>query len=206
MIEAKMNRKLTFGRVDLNTPFRGARKYIHSTSIYNELLYHGGKHFGKSVWVRQLKLSQFFDTQCYATTTVSDNDQVVGNFSMQCADDSIEGYIVTDSLVPISTRENFDEKSLCLKSTILDEGVESEWQKVPFIDQCVALTKYFHNHLYPLEGKKWVYTRLTLVDDITHLKPQKISIMLHKKLGNRMTQSHVLLDDKFYGTIEFSVN
>ena len=202
-----MNKKLTFERIALDTPFRGNRNYIHSTSIYNQLQVHINEFVGKNAWIRQLKLNQFFDTQCYATTNLDENDQQVGNFSVQIIDSIIQGFIVADPSIAISSREEFDEGYICSKATMLDEGVENEWQvKVPFIDQCVSLTKYFHNELYPLESKKWIYTRLTMQEDTTHLNPKKITIKLNRKLGNRITQSSIFFDEEKCGVIEFSVN
>lgn len=202
-----MKQQLAFERVALHTPLRGNRNYVHSTSIYNQLLTHAENVFEENAWVRQLKLSQFFDTQCYATITLDENDHEVGSFSLQCVDELMDGYIVTDKQLMISSREKFDEDSICSNATVHGQGIDNEWQKnTPFIDQCVALTKHFHNDLYPLEDKKWIYTRLTMKEDIAVLNPENISIKLNRKLGDRMTRSNIFLDGKEFGVIEFSVN
>ena len=202
-----MKKTITLEHVALNTPFRGNRNYVQSSSIYNELFKSCKSIIDKNIWIKQLKLNQFANTQCYATTIVDAKYKIIGSFSLVCFESIVEGFIATKKDIPILLREEFNEEKIVLNSVVFDQGVECDWQEnTSFIDQCVALTKHFHNALFPLEDKKWIYTRLTMKEDVSFLKPKTISISLNRKLGERMTQSSVLLDGKEYGTIEFSVH
>ena len=196
--------------VTLNTPLRGARNYVHSTSLYNELLDYTQSKISTEAWIQQLKLNQFTNKKCLATTTLDDDDETLGSFSIVVGKEIISGYVVTKegNANPILLQEEYDEDAICINANtnFEKESVNSSWNKeVSFIDQCVALTKHFHNQLFVLEEKKWIYTRLTLNQDINQLSPQLISIAIKRKLGNRITQSNIFLDENLVGIIEFSV-
>ena len=151
-------------------------------------------------------MSQFTAASCYATTRIEDNDVVIGSFEAAGLNETVSGYIITDKEQPVSERVEYDENLICLHAKIQGQGVNSPWNgDVTFMDQCVALTKYFHNQLFKLTQKKWIFTRVTLNENINFFTPKLISISLKKKLGNRITQSEIYLDNTLVGIIEFSV-
>lgn len=190
-------------KLHLDTPFRGSRDYVHSTSLYDAI---SEKLNISDMWLGSLKINRFTSQQCMLSMHNNHGSQAVGQISIVSSDNKTIAYII-ETENSIAERVAFDEAHITNTANIADETISNKWlQDISFIDQCVSLTKKLHEQTLPTTEGKWVFTAINTNTNTYKKKPANISIQIDKKLGDRMTRSLVFLDSEQIGHIDFAVH
>jgi hypothetical protein len=194
----------------LNFKFKGDRKYIQGPDIYNRVLEH---LYIKNYAVKNIDLSfhkiaghhlqgKLFtanDAPSNASDAVSifkfmDNENETYIIYLFETNDAVteqaeyyEGKIVDPSTINIS------DKSISLSSATSYTNIE----------KIVALNKALLNKLLPDPGK-WYFTKLTINGDINKEVSAKITLVLTKNIGSKITKTQIFFDEKEKGYVYFS--
>ena len=109
---------------------------------------------------------------------------------------------------PVSERYPYDEDSIVTDATISDEEIlHSGISSIDFsnIEKVVALNKGHLQALFNENSGKWIFSKISVNGELMRKDPERIKLVLKKRIGLRLTKTNILFDDQPIGDIFFSV-
>lgn len=188
--------------------FRGARTYVHSTTLYAELLA-GAEAAGFVVdgaielRVRQLMTYQPILRYSSSPGAASSGD-APGTFRLQAADVLLYGDILNGSR-PVSKCERYDETSLAAQAVHDGQAIEAtNFAGTKPFEIITSLNLQLHHRLFSLpEDRKWYLARIALDRRLTAADARRVRIEMVRTLGQRMTRAAILTNGRHCGIVEY---
>ena len=174
--------------------FKGARSYIHGTSLYEAVI--EGAHAGPGA--PDGPLSVDFRRQLqggaeihYVTGTAADIPKdATGTFRLTCRGDSVTGWI-QPSGEPVNERVDYDESVIRNTAEIDGEAVRQTAAPAFLpIEVCTSMGVMLHNHLFPLDAQeRWLLARIQLVRPLATEDILGMTLTCHQNMNGRITRS-----------------
>jgi hypothetical protein len=187
--------KIAIPRIEFDFPFKGARNYIHSTTILTEFV----ARFAPSGPVK-LEFRQMINHPIYIAADDPEQSNRVGKYSYMDADGWQSYGIFTDASRRVTERVACIEKDVIAASDISgDEALGEIGRPGNFIETAVSLNKAIVGRRAG-EGKKVIFSTLA----VSRI-PQsgKIGIHLKKNLGTKIYMSDISCDGEKIGNLTF---
>ena len=184
--------------VQTTLPFKGTRTYLHGTSIIDMLATELEIRFlGVTEQKGEIVFHSFARHQCDLMLpprgkVVVPPENAVTTFECSIgSEDAVIGWLVeTRRLVTSSVP--YPEEDIQERSSIIGKMVRlSAPCELDAIETVVALTKHLHNTLFPLDGKKWIFTKLEFDRFLNKEDIPGMEIEVRFNLHNRITKSAV---------------
>jgi hypothetical protein len=107
---------------------------------------------------------------------------------------------------PVLRRESFDEDMIRTASRLTGERIALLRDPgCSPIEAAVALTKFLHNAVLPMPGRKWLFTRLDFARPLRAGDLTGMDVALRSNIHGRVTRSDLSSADGALGSIYFSV-
>lgn len=185
----------------INLAYKGSRKYIHITDIYNSLFY--DKNYKKLDILFKKKIKN--QPKFISKNLIKDKKIIQkANCTISIIKKKIKHTIlIYDSKKKINIKYHYDEKlfykffKLTNKSCRCNFGTE-----MSSIEVLIALTKYFH--IKKIKNCSWLFSKLTLKSKLNEKKIKNFTIYLKKNYINMFTKLDIYQNKKFIGEIQFS--
>ena len=182
--------------------FKGSRKYIHVTDIYNNLVL--GKNYDKlSITFKKKLLHQpkiIFKNSPHIKLSKKPN--CIINIGRKNINKKI---LLIDTKKKIKSNYYYDESLFYKYFKLKKKMSECNFQtSMSSIEVLVSLTKYFH--IKKIKNCDWFFVKLKLVNKLKEKNMKKFSIFLKKNYLDEFTISDIYQNNKYVGEIEFSKN
>jgi hypothetical protein len=187
--------------------FRGARKYVHSTTLYEEILV-GAKALGLDVdgpielTVRRLMTMQPELRYSLAPPGVADDTRV--GFGIEVGGVRWHG-IVVDRGEPVVHRRPYDETPIWEHAVQEGKAIRLEQDTgMRPIEVVTALNLLLHRKLFSIaEGRHWYLARMYLARPLWSEDAQMVQLELARNFADRLTRSLITMGDRSIGYLEF---
>lgn len=187
--------------------FRGSRNYVHSTTLYEELLV-GANSIGPVIdGPIQLKLRRLLTNQPefrYAQTLNALPADAPVIFSIEIASVSWRG-VVVERDAPVLDRKPYDEQPIWQLAKMEGQAVRFEGQTgLRPVEVVTALNLLLHQNLFSVaEDRKWYLARIELPRPLKAEDAHLVRLELTRTLGSAMTRSSIIMCDGSIGHLEF---
>jgi len=189
--------------------FRGARSYVHSTDLYQELVLGvaaAGLPPVDGAVELKLRLPITTQPELHFLTGDSAGAASAGSFVLVISGRPIFGQIVATDR-PVSERKTYDEDAIWSRSRI--EGrciaLETGSGMLP-IEVITALGVRLHKTLFPPSaGERWLLSKLNLVRPLEAGDAPTASVRIERTIGKSMTRCALAASDFHLGTMDFIV-
>ena len=186
--------------------FKGNRKYIHGTDIFNKVIHLLKDHFvknkfdlsfhgiaNKNIKVIQNKPSDdaLIKFVCKYTTKTNERKILYG---IENAEEIKDQYEYPEENISKLAKINLERKMIRLESN----------SSFSFIENAVALNKYLLENLFPNINGKWYFTRLQL-NELSSNNDYPLEITLKANFNFKLTKSEIFIGDQSIGFIYFSL-
>jgi hypothetical protein len=194
-------------KIQLQTPFKGPRHYIHGTDIFN-----GIENRLKTLepyaeaYVSQLALHRFAYHVCELVLEV---DSPIATYAakgeLSWPDGSKKAFYVVETEVAPDTRVPYDEEAMVSRAEYEGHKVRLD-APIPHstIEAVIALTKVLNYRLNPPRTGKWIFGRIDLVKPLPSIT-SSVQIEQAQALPGRFSKNAIVVDDEPVGTIQFIV-
>tara|TARA_B100001741_G_C16497572_1_gene572955 strand:- start:464 stop:1027 length:564 start_codon:yes stop_codon:yes gene_type:complete len=184
-----------------NFSYKGSRKYIHVTDIYNNLIINY-KYKNLDILFKKKIFNQ--PKIIFLNKLIKNQRSKVANCSIKISDKKKTNIIfIYDSKKKIATRYGYDEKLFYNFFRIKKLSCECNFStSMSSIEVLVALTKFFH--LKKLRKHNWFFSRLKLVKKLKENNFKIFSIYLKKNYLDMFTILDIYQSNKYIGEIQFS--
>lgn len=106
---------------------------------------------------------------------------------------------------PVQRREAFDEDAIRAMTELAGDRIALlRAPDCTAIEAAVALTKFLHNAVLPMPGRKWLFTRLDFNRPLRDTDLAGMAITLRSNVHGRVTRSDLASADGALGHIFFS--
>jgi hypothetical protein len=187
--------------------FRGTRTYVHSTTLYEQLI-QGTRNVGLQICgpvdmrVSQLirKQPQFLFKQGLALRDCGEHAMIsfhVGEAPWHC--------LISERDEWVTQREVYDEAAIREKAVVEGQTirVDGRVDAKPF-EIVTSLTLQLHNALLSIPAdRKWFLGRIQLERPLLEEDAEKMQIILTKKSGERLTRCVIASGPISIGTVDF---
>lgn len=184
--------------------FKDQRNYVHGTDIFNYFYQNIADYQKITLSFHQVCLNASCEIHQLCSETEVPDDKVA---LCKVEHDGVVNtfYIAAQTAVTERQVERvpYDESLMVSNAEI--EGKEAKVvpnKSFTFIENLVALTKYFHQSYFDVSGGQWFFAQLELVAPIN--VQDELVLNLHKNMGARLTQSKIFQGNNEIGTIYFS--
>lgn len=197
-------------RFAMSLPFKGSRTYLQGPSLVD----------GLAAVIRQalpewagcsgaITFHRFAGRECdvliAAAGDTATPDDAVADFRFERGDGGeLSGWLV-ETQREVTQRIPYPEEAICAAATIAERSTSlAEDQGFSAMETAVSLTKHQHNRLFPVPGKRWIFTKL----EFSRLPEARdipgMTIVQEANLGNRITKSAFMAGGERIATIFFS--
>ena len=179
--------------------YKGSRKYIHVTDIYNKLIQ--SNNYSDVVMLFKKKIIN----QPRLVFQNTPKKKLLNN--VNCVIDIIhnnkkKSILIYDTKKKINTKYYFDDELFYGFFKIKKNSCNCNFEtSMSSIEVLVAMTKYFHKK--KLKNCSWIITKLKLDKKLNEKKNKNYTIYL-KNYINNFTKLDVYQDKKHIGEIQFS--
>ncbi len=198
---------------NLNFKFKGNRKYVHGSDIYN-MVSKDLIQYTKKTHLTNLKmnLKKQINKQC--KVYIDENDEnillkkdidIFAEIFVRFENKKLSFYL-TEIGTPITESYSYDEelieKSLVLKGDrayLLDENEFSN------IENIVSINKHLIFNVQPEKIKKWFFTSLDLHQSLDQFNIKDITLKFENILAASHSKTSICYKDKVLGKIFFSL-
>ena len=189
--------------------FRAHRNYLHSTTLYREVLA-GAEARGLvpdgpiELRVRRLIRSQ--PELRYARSPIALAEDAPAVFSLHANGALWHGAVVERDF-PIDGREFYDESPISSQAVIEDTCIRVDGPSgMHPIEVITSLTLLLHQRLFTIgNDRKWYLARIELVRPLEVSDADRIRVELARRFGSTMTRSSITAGEERIGYIEFIV-
>ncbi|QLE78831.1 hypothetical protein FLM55_03375 [Francisella sp. Scap27] len=187
---------------DLKFCFKGNRKYVHGTDIFNQVCgmfdidFEGMDVSFHGISERNLSISK----------VMPDNkDDIKFVFKLK---DSQHTYIYYgfENNIDINCKYEYDESIICKASNIVMQKKEIILSKITgysFIENIVALNKHLLENIYLDAHGKWYFSRLQLNKAI--VSDGEIKLCFRSNFNFKLIKTEIFIDNISVGFIYFSL-
>jgi hypothetical protein len=188
--------------------FRGARDYIHSTDLYDELIA-GAKaaRLPTLDGVIVLEMRAAIRTQPQFRFSADEGpplSRAAAVFRLGMGHEFVFGTIVPSER-PVVGRKPYDESRIAREARINDQLIElrADTGMSP-IEVITALAVFQHKTLLPPPtGKRWLLVRLFLTRPLRPQDAAAVTISLDRVVRDSMTRSTVSVPNRQLGNLDF---
>lgn len=186
--------------------FKGNRKYIHGTDIYNKLL-----ELLEEYNIKKEKFDISFHGIAKNNINLSNKypmDEDKLKFACKYLDsDGIKQTLYgIENFETVDCRYEYPEEKIC-KLTELDTKKEEVCLKkdttFSFVENVVATNKHLLENIFPEVNGKWYFTRLQLKEIPETIYPLKL--VLKANFNFKLTKTEITIGNKVVGNIYFSL-
>lgn len=187
--------------------FRGARNYVHSTDLYEELMLGvAAAGLPPADGAVELKLRLPITTQPELHFLAGDSlgPASAGSFALTIAGRPFSGLIVATDR-PVSERKTYDEGAIWSRSRIEDRCIAlSADSGMRPIEVITALGVMLHKTLFPPSaGERWLLSKLNLVRPLQASDAVSASVRIERTIGKSMTRCTLAASEVHLGTMDF---
>jgi len=192
----------------LNLGFKGNRNYIQGGDIFNAIQTIAREVVEENAWVKHIAFRGFAKNACDFILDRIEN--VPGNLVRATCNISFNKKLIPAVIIEtqekITKRYPFDESKITKESLITGSAIK-QISRAGYtdIEEIVALTKFLHNQILPVEHKRWIFSQLDLNIPLQLNEIERFTIDIKQNLGNRMTVSEISQHDNIVGKIKFTV-
>jgi hypothetical protein len=194
----------------LHLGFKGARKYLHGTDIYEALTAMATREVGLQIRGFQMSLRRFFSTQPdmhwieQGRQAPRTRDSVV-DFSIAGKGRKIFGWL-TESGRHVERRTSYEEERIEAHCVFEEDSISiCEDSGFSPIEVAVSMTKVLHGKRLAAASGRWIFTKLDLRRLFEPPDASNLTIVLGENLYGRLTRSEILVAGKNIGSIYFSL-
>ncbi|MCB5161519.1 hypothetical protein [Marinomonas algarum] len=186
----------------LNFPFKGAREYVHGTSLFNAVVQAAVDKGLSSGEVNVSFKSMIHNPECVLEwRKPTPQDAVVAKFTSPYSEDAVI-CINEAKITGVAKRQDFDELEVCRGAVLGDMTItQEEPHHEDRIELLVSLCKKMHLECID-NSKKWVFSRYNGQFPIPKL--EKVELRITKQVGTRLTCSDVIVNGCKIGDMYFS--
>jgi len=187
--------------------FRAHRNYLHSTTLYKELIV-GAEANGLvpngPIELRVRRLIRYQPALHFSPAPLAIAESAPALFSLHAAGALWHG-AVTESEQPIVNRERYNEAPVTSRAVFSDSSIRlSACSGLHPIEVITSMTLLLHQRLFTIgEDRKWYLARIELARPLRARDDDRIQIALLRRLGITMTRSSISSGEKPLGHIEF---
>jgi hypothetical protein len=197
----------------LNFKFKGDRKYVHGTDIFNYLLeefstienIHNYSNLNLSIKKQiynQCTLHIYKDLEDSFINKIKDASATL---SLNLNSTKIYSYIEQTN-EPIGNNYVYNEEEIINSTKIhIDSTFLIENNKFTNIENIVAMNKVLVSSKFKSEHQKWFFSKLELNKPIINLENNKFRIHLIKILAGKHAKSSIFYENNLIGNIFFSL-
>jgi hypothetical protein len=199
------------GRNFLHAPpvaIRGARDYVHSTDLYEEIVTGaaaGGLIVAGPIDLKIIGKIKRRPEYRYLCVKDADNADASAICRFRAGGGTDWTCIIVQSGEPVSARKAYDESPAANLGQIDGRtiAISSETGLRP-IEAVTALGVVLHkNVLPPPTGERWMLTQLTLRRPLRASDTRKLIVAIDRVIGQRMTRSSLTAEDGPLGAMVF---
>lgn len=186
--------------IALDLPFRGARDYLQGADIFNALIDLTGAQENMSLRLHALMHHGIDAVPIPDVTT--DLKQFAGVF-IYGGPEGLQKIGLRDNSKIVTKRVPYDEPRVIADASVHDHRIVSPGpSEFTFMERVLALNKALLQDIIPIEGIRWLATRL----DLTRVpsSPMTLAVELVERLGTRLTKSSIAVDGEDVGFVYFS--
>jgi hypothetical protein len=187
--------------------YRAHRNYVHSTTLYGELIA-GARAAGfEPDGPIELKVRRLMRGQPqfhYETRAQSALGNPPVTFSLSAGGALWHGAVI-ERTEPVRQREAYDETPIWNGACPEGRGVQFDGESgMQPIETVTALTLWLHRRLFTIpDDRKWFLSRLDLKRPLVATDARRLRIDVARNVGTAMTRSPITADDGVIGCIEF---
>jgi hypothetical protein len=187
--------------------FRAHRDYLHSTTLFKELLA-GAEAAGLApegpIELRVRRLMRREPELHYSPSPITAFEDAPAVFSLQASGAVWQGAVVEREL-PITAREPYDETPIASGAVIEGTSVRVVGPTgMHPIEVITSLTLLLHQRLFKIgDDRKWYLARLELTRPLQASDGDNTRIDLVRRFGTTMTRSSIAVGEERIGQIEF---
>lgn len=197
----------TFTSKPLQLQFKGDRKYLHGSDMYNTITQRMSA-FTKdpTAYVNKIIFRQLARHDCDLwLESPEKSSRLIANGTCRLRDDSTLPFWLIESERQVVGRYEFDEDAISSPAELDDRFIvlTKRTQYSP-IEEIIALNKALNYRLMPKVPGKWLFGQLTLQKAL-YRDYQKIKIIMRSAISGRFSVSDIEIDEKMVGEIRFVV-
>ena len=200
---------MTNKTTEFDLRFKGNRDYLHGTDVYEALLGSVRREMPDLDGRIRYAFHRIARTALLAEVGVAGKSMRPGRVVAEMvAGDRTTSLVARayETGKPILGRYAYDEDSIRERCQIDDYRISmSGATSFKPIEVAVAMTKFLHNKLRPPETGKWMFTRLDLARPFERADIDGMTVTQVRRLGGKLTMSHVAVGERKLGTIYFSL-
>lgn len=198
--------------MDLTLAYKGDRKYLHGTDIYNTVTrIIQEKNQGVDFTAIKLAFHKIIKNQCqfifgdHAALMGALPENITFELEMVSPSAHIAGWFIeTDN--EVTCRVPYPEDEITKKCTLTEKriAIDLETGYTP-VEVLVAMTKDLHLNIYPVKSGKWYFAKLELKRLLQPMDACQLRVEGDQNLFNRLTRSRVYSGTDMLGHIYFSL-
>jgi hypothetical protein len=187
--------------------FRAHRNYLHSTTLYKEVLA-GAEARGLvadgPIELRVRRLIRSLPELRYSRSPIAPADDAPAVFWLQASGTVWHGAVVEREL-PIVERELYDESPISSRAVVDDAGIRVGGPSgMHPIEVITSLTLLLHQQRFTIgKGQKWYLARIELGRPLETSDADRIWVELVRRFGSTMTRSSISSGEERIGHLEF---
>lgn len=180
-------------------PFLGSRRYLHGTTLYQEMT----KHVPEDAAV-DFRIAQVIPSNCVELVTRENGDTRRGAASLDWKRVSETGSVYVVPCEPCElTINKYDEQAVVNRSQVTREAVEYNGGLYPLVPTLIPMFKQMllvGGHQYP--GGQWMFTRFSAIKPDAPF--ERVALKLTHVRREMLGAAEVLVDGAHFGQIMFS--
>jgi hypothetical protein len=193
-------------KYNLDFCFKGSRKYVHGTDIFNKMV----EFLDNDMQHTNFDLS--FHGIAKTNIEISKNkpeDESILKFACKYLDKEDKKNILygIENNKHIECRYDYPEENICLSSELdleKQEVILNQNSSFSFIENTVAINKHLLENIFPDANGKWYFTRLQ-IKEIPSDKIYPLKLTLKANFNFKLTKTEIFIDEKSIGFIYFSL-
>lgn len=187
--------------------YKGARKYVHGTDIFNKTVNTLKQH---GIKINQLSMSINDVVFSNLDLSIVDDKSEIGNSSVRFEIESNEKSFyctLKENGTKVDGKYEYPEEDIIAASNIVKENNEitlSQNLNYTTIEKVVALNKGLLEQLFPSAGGKWYFVKLEITDAFFE-RPEIINVKMVRNMKLRLVKSSIEINNQVVGGIFFSL-
>lgn len=195
-------------RVSLDLLFKGSRKYLHGTDMFDYVRTFLQDATGTPLEDFEIAF-HYLATKPLDLTVGSglNNSNAAATGSYVSAEGKVP-FCLTETEGEVLGRRPYLEEDIIACTTFSeDRAIASLTDNLTFtdIEVWVAMIKALHMRLFPDAEGKWLFVRAKMGAYASHSKPSTYSVTLASRFGHKLTRSEVRLKDTKVGDVFFAL-
>ena len=191
--------------IKLKLKYKGSRKYLHGSDIFNALSNNFSEIFPDS-FVSNLIFKRFARNQlCILFDKFADENNLMGYGNIKLGNGKTKKFWIKETDNEVKSSYEFKEELIESQTIINRNQISvSNIDIFTLIENIIILTKKINYLLCPLIEGNWIFSQLKLETKFPK-NWDKIDIILEDIKNKSYSQNKIIIDNKNYGIIKFMV-